>query len=571
MKVKVVGINARFTHSCLALFYLRQQLEAHIDGVEVELCHFTVNDPYYTLIQRIDQGKPDYVFFSALIWNSMLVERLIHDLPVMNASCRYVVGGPQAPVLKETAYASERISFFCGDIEAAGPGFYRDLEQGNPRHSYSCSFFKAGVDRLDYPYRDEDFAGPLKNRHIYYETSRGCPFSCTYCCSAMEKGVFHKGLGQVFSELDHILGFAPKVVRFLDRTFNDNRERALKIWKYLAEHGGQTLFHFEIAPERFDEEMLSFLGLVAPGRFQFEIGIQSTNPDTLGAIRRRVDTTEAAAIVKKLRIPENIHLHLDLILGLPYETTDTFAASFNEVFHMNPHYIQMGLLKLLPDTPIFGQRQQFGYRSSASPPYSFFSNSWLSPSETRAMHWFGECVEMCVNNRYFVSLWRYFSSRDENMATFFSQLAETFRQEGYFWKAATQETLSRLLLGHISGRKDERVLLELLRYDWLRCGHRFLPAHLHHDETDVDELRKRLFRELPAEISGLYGLSGRKLFFKKGVFSAFSRETLVHLGYEVNALRAILRFSPEREDSVNGLHKVELVMELGHRELEWLQ
>lgn len=564
MKIKLVGINARYTHSCLALFYLRQHLERQIPGVEIELCHYTINDSYYTLIQRIDQGGPDYVFFSALIWNSMLVERLLEDLPVMNHSCRYVVGGPEAPVLKERFAGFERITFFCGDIEAAEQRFFNDLESGNLQGLYTGSFLGSGIDRLDYPYRDEDFAGPLKNRHVYYESSRGCPFSCTYCCSAMETGVFHKQLEQVFPELDHILSFAPKVVRFLDRTFNDNRERALRIWNYLAEHGSDTLFHFEIAPEQFDDEMLRFLARVEPGRFQFEIGIQSTNPETLNAISRRMNVSRAAEIVRELRMPENIHLHVDLILGLPYETADTFLASVNNVFRMNPHYIQMGLLKILPDTPIYAQRKEFGYRSSMSPPYSFFSNSWLSPATARALYWLGESVEMCVNNRYFVSFWNYLSIRKEDISSFFAELSEIFYLEGWFWKAATQETLSRLLSRHIHGREDAPVLRELLCFDWLRSGQRFLPEHLKYRAVDPDDLRRKLYRDLPGELEGCYGLSERKTFFKKGIFYVFSRETLVHLGYEVNALLAILRFSAERENNVNRLHKAEMVMEFEH-------
>ena len=567
VKIKLVSINARYTHSCLALFYLRQHLETHIDGVNVELCHYTINDPYYTLIQRIDQGEPDYVFFSALIWNSMLVERLLEDLPVMNEACRYVVGGPQAPVLRPRFAGSHRVSFFCGDIEAAEPDFFKDLERGDPRAVYSGSFLQAGIARLIYPYRDEDFTGPLKNRHVYYETSRGCPFSCTYCCSAMETGVFHKDLDQVFSEMDHILSFSPKVVRFLDRTFNDNRERALQIWKYLVDRGEATLFHFEIAPEQFDREMLHFLGQVEPGRFQFEIGIQSTNPDTLNAINRKMNVARAAEIVRQLRIPENIHLHVDLILGLPHETADTFRESLNKVFSMNPHYIQMGVLKLLPETPIHGQRNQFGYRSSASPPYSFYSNSWLRSADARALYWLGEGVEMCVNNRYFVSFLAYLGLIKEDVASFFTLLAETLYRGGWFWKSATQETLSGLLRELVESRQDAPVLQELLCFDWLRCGHRFLPEHLKHQNIDPDELRKRLYVQLPEEMTNLYTISDRKTFFKKGIFYIFSRETLAYLGYEVNARQAVLRFSAERENSVNRLHKVETVMEL---ENEWL-
>ena len=562
MKIKVVGINARYTHSSLALFYLRNELEAAIESCSVEICQYTINDPYYILVQRLASGNPDYIFISALIWNSDLVENLVADLHMINDDCHYVIGGPQARVVGRKFEDSDRVTIFHGDIEAAGETFFDDIKKRKPHHYYEASFFRAGVDQLDYPYRPEDFSTALKNRHIYYETSRGCPFSCTYCLSSAENGVFHKDLNQVFQELDDILSYSPSVVRFLDRTFNDNRDRALEIWKYLKEYGGQTLFHFEIAPEQFNDEMLSFLKTVEPGCFQFEIGIQSTNSATLKAIKRHMNADNAAEVIRTLRSMENIHLHADLILGLPDETFNSFCASFNDVFSMRPHYIQMGLLKLLPDTAITAQAEEYGYRGSLVPPYSVFANSWLSSDELRKLHWVGECVEKCINNRFFVSLWRYFSDISENMADFFLDLSAVFLAEGYFWKAATQEALSRLLLSHMEGRQDRKVIKELLCYDWLRCGHRFLPDHLHCGSITLDELRRKLFQELPKEVPGQFDEATRKTFFKKGVFYVFSRETLDHIGYEVNAPQAVLRFSADREKNVNRLNHVCIIKEI---------
>ncbi len=561
MKIKAVGINARYTHSCLALFYLRNELEHHIPDSAVEICQYTINDPYYVLIQRLSSGKPDYFFFSSAIWNSDLIIDLITDLLLIDVSFRFVVGGPQAEIVGRALGQSERVSIYLGSIEGADRSFYAALPARRLQYSYNTPFFRSGSVDFGYPYRSEDFSGPLKNRHIYYESSRGCPFSCTYCLSSAEKGLYHKPVDRVITELSDILTYKPSVLRFIDRTFNDIPERALKIWKYLQEHGGHTLFHFEIAPDRFTDEMFSFLEGMEANRFQFEIGIQSTHGDTLEAIRRPIDPQSAALVVQKLRKLENIHLHADLILGLPNETKETFYQSLNDIFAMEPHYIQMGLLKVLPGTIIESQALQDEFRASKRPPYSVFSNRWLDANSLRDLYWLGECVEKYVNNRYFISIWKYLLGSGEDMSLFFATLTSRLLEYGYFWKAATQETLSRILLDHLKSRDDFPLLRELLCYDWLRCGHRFLPDHLKEAALAIDSFRKTLFSRLPETLEGCYGKNDRPYFFKKSVFYPFSRESLSHIGYEVKSSRGIVRFLSEREENVLRLHRVQIIAE----------
>jgi len=204
LKIKLIGINARYSHLCLALFYLRNKLEDKIGGVETEICQYTINDPYYTLLQRIAGRHADYFFFSVLIWNSDLVERLIDDLLQISSHQHIVVGGPQAGVVVKNFADYRQVSLFNGEIEAAADSFFDDLKQGNLQKSYQASFLKSGLKELHYLYRAGDFDLHLQNRAVYYESSRGCPFFCSYCLSSTEKGVFHKDLDQVFKELDDI-------------------------------------------------------------------------------------------------------------------------------------------------------------------------------------------------------------------------------------------------------------------------------------------------------------------------------------------------------------------------------
>ncbi len=558
MKIKVVGINARFSHSCLALFYLRNELERMLPGVEVEICQYTINDPYYPTLQNLLFGRGEYLFFSALIWNSDLVEALVRDLLSMDVKCGILIGGPQAEVVADRFPASRQVSAFKGAIEAAPAGFYDDLQSGELKKRYVASFFKGKGRKVGNPYRPEDFSGPLNHRSVYYESSRGCPFSCTYCLSSAEQGLYHKKLDQVFGELDEILAHNPKSLRFVDRTFNDNPRRALAIWKYLAAKECSTLFHFEIAPERFSEEMLGFLENIRAGLFQFEIGIQSTHPPTLAAIKRPIDPELAGLLVKRLRQMENIHLHADLILGLPFDTGESFCRSVNEVFGMHPHYIQMGLLKLLPETVIHESAERYGYLASSRPPYSVLASGWMDEAALSVLFWMGECVERCYNNRYFVSLWNYLVSAGEDMAVFFLALARRFHAQGYFDKAATQETLGRLLLEEMQGRDDFELVRELIAYDWLRCGHRFLPDYLRGPEV-LNELRQTLYHQLPEEITGLYDTRGRAHFIKKVVFCRFSAQTIRQINNAAVAVAAVVCFLPEMDETVHRFTKTGII------------
>lgn len=554
--VKIVGLNARFTHSCLALFYVRNELARYCPELAQEICQFTINDNYYEMVVRLTEGSPRYIFFSAAIWNSNLVERLTRDLHTCLPRCRVVIGGPQAAVLGDRL-GKELCTVVQGEIEAVGDRFYRDLVDGTLCPRYTGNFFKTAARTFEYPYRESDFAGHLQNRHIYFESSRGCPFSCSYCLSATEKGLYHKELTAVEAELRDILRHRPKVVRFIDRTFNDLPERALAIWRFLAAEGGETLFHFEMAPDRFTEEMFDFLGTVPHGRFQFELGVQSTNPATLAAVHRLVDPAEAHRTVRRLASFNNIHLHVDLILGLPFETRETFARSFREVFAMGAHYIQMGLLKILPDTPICHGAEEFGYRHSSEPPYAVFANRWLSHEAMSDLYWFSECVEKFVNNRYFVSLWRYLRENGEDVFAFFSHLLGCCRERGFFQLAATQELMCSLLVERAAGRDDRRLVLDLLRYDWLRCGFRFLPDCLAVGEgpAQPEKLRSTLYQSLPEEMAGVYSRANRNHFFRKSFFLQVSQEAFAVLDLDGSA-EPTLCILAEREDSLHGFNKI---------------
>lgn len=547
---QLVGLNCRFTHSCLGLYYVREGLGRRFPGTRIDIDQLTINDPYYDTLLKISGSGAEAVFFSVYIWNGTYVHRLVHDLVRIEPDRPIVLGGPQAAFLGDLPGGCTIVR---GEFEGIGEDFYRDLEAGELQPEYSAG----PAPSFPFPYRGEDFGQSLQNRTVYYESSRGCPFRCSYCLSSVTHRVCHKDIETVCRELSEILAHAPRIIKFVDRTFNDDHRRTLAIWDFLAGQEGRTMFHFEIAPDRFSEEMFALLERVGPDRFQFEIGIQSTNPATLAAVNRQMDVEQAAANIRRLVRMDNIHLHVDLILGLPFETEERFLESFSRVFLLEPHYIQMGLLKVLPETPLSKQQEEFKMISCRQPPYEILANRWLEHRQVNRLHRFCECVESFYNNRYFRSIWAYLVVQGEEPAVFFQALLDVCEEHGFFDLSATQELLARMLALLARQREDGRLLMELLRHDWLRCGHRFLPSFL--EERPLADLRRELRRTLPPSMEGLYDARSRGSFLKQGVFLELSGAALDQLKLEEGSRSGVACFFPDQTGGVIKHSRVGLI------------
>uniref|UniRef100_UPI004057BB4E DUF4080 domain-containing protein n=1 Tax=Candidatus Electrothrix sp. TaxID=2170559 RepID=UPI004057BB4E len=517
----LVSINCRFSHSCLALFYVRNALEQHLHGHSLLLSQFTINDPYYPTLLRISRERSKAVFFSVYIWNHAVVHRLIHDLARLRPDLIIILGGPQAQALGELP---EQCTLFLGEIEGAPQGFYHDLQQGRLQALYQAE--KASC--FPSPYKEDDFTGALQHRQLYYESSRGCPFSCSYCLSSGSKGVRHKPVELVKEELTALIAARPMIIKLVDRTFNDQPDRALAIWQFCIEQAKQVRFHFEIAPDRFTAPMFALLSTVPCDQFQFEIGIQSFHTPTLAAVNRTMDLEATCRNIQRLLALDTIDLHVDLILGLPFETEESFRDSFHQVFRLGPHYIQLGLLKVLPDTEIARQAEEFGLMYCSEPPYEVLATRWLDHTQLADLYDFCECVEAFYNNRFFRSLWQYLLQTGEEPFAFFYELLQLCRQYNFFQVSRTHKLMTQILADLLGKRKDGKLLLDLLRYDWLRCGHRSLPEYL--TTTTQPELRNRLRESLPQNVEGLFTYQTRVEFLKQASFVELSREAMGFLG-----------------------------------------
>ncbi|MFA6901428.1 MAG: DUF4080 domain-containing protein [Desulfurivibrionaceae bacterium] len=523
MQISLITLNARYSHSCPALFHVRNALAQAMPESCLVLRQFTINDPYYETLIRITCDQPEALCFSVYIWNADYTMRLVADLRRIMPEVPIILGGPEA-----TFMASESLSDGCtvvrGEVEGLGDDFFRDLVAGTLQAEYQG----ASSPPFAMPYQESDFAAHLENRNIYYESSRGCPFSCSYCLSSVGHGVRYRELAEVQQELAVILAHDPKIIRFVDRTFNALPERSLAVWRYLLAQPGETLFHFEIAPDLFNEEMLVFLAQVPLGRFQFEIGLQSTNPATLDAVNRRMDLAKAGENIRRLVALGNIHLHLDLILGLPCETEATFRTSLNEAIAMAPHHLQMGLLKVLPGTAISRAAGELGLVSSATPPYSVLATRWLDHATLRRLYWLGECLEAFYNNRFFRNTFDYIRKNEEEPFVFFTQLLTICQAADFFACAKTQELMIRMLANLAQTRKDRELFYELLRFDWLVSGQRIMPPCLAAEPSK--EIRDYLWHHLPEGQPPHYTRLTRNEFFKRGIFARFSGALLKVVG-----------------------------------------
>ncbi|MEN8256599.1 MAG: DUF4080 domain-containing protein [Thermodesulfobacteriota bacterium] len=519
MHIKLIGCNGRYTHSTLSLFYLRQVLEKNIAASNITIQQFTINDSYFETLARITDSAVDCYFFSVYIWNNAFIRRLLADLNLLKPMVPLIIGGPEAQELAKHL-ALDNLTLITGEAEGMPDIFFNDLKKKQLKETYQCQ----PKPSFSSPYRDVDFNELLANRHIYYESSRGCPYSCSYCLSSGETGVRHLELSQIKEELDLILQHRPQIIRFIDRTFNALPQRTLELWRHLLSLKTKTAFHFEISPDLFTEEMFELLEKVPAGMFQFEIGLQSTHEPTLAAVNRKTRIKEALRNIKRLVAIDTIHLHVDLILGLPLETEESYQQTFNDLFILSPHYIQMGLLKILPDTPLARQQHDFAVVASRQPPYELLENKWLPHDKLKEYYWFGECVEKFYNCHFFKPLFSYLRTKQENGFQFFSLLLAACHDHNFFNQAATHKLMSSILTEVGQARPDKETFLEVLQLSWLYAGRRKLPAHL--PSQNLKKNKEQLYRQLPQNLPPYFSHVNRNHFFKRAEFALFGPTTL---------------------------------------------
>lgn len=515
MKVILTTLNAKYTHSSLALRYLKEYCKP---VCEVEIKEFSINNGILDILSQIFQTKPDTVGFACYIWNIEMTIKLANLLKKVLPNITIICGGPEVSYQpEEFLKENESVDYIIqGEGEETLYHLLAQLKLGKriediPALTYynqknemvsSHAIVVENLDTIPFPYHDKEMA-ELKDKIIYYESSRGCPFSCQYCLSSATQGVRFFSINRVLDELRFFIRHDVRQVKFVDRTFNAKKSHYMQILKFLVGQDCKTNFHFEIAADLLDDEVLDVLALMPVGRVQLEIGVQSTNKVTLDKICRNNNWDKIVYNVTRILVFNNIHLHLDLIIGLPNEDYESFQKSFNDVYSLKPHMLQIGFLKLLKGSGISLNRRQHEYVFMDTAPYQVLANKYMSYEEVRKLHILEEIFEQYYNSGRFRNATQLLIDlKDGNAFRFYDTLTEYWQERGFHLIAHTTKSLYKYLYEFCEEKYPEKaeLLKEILKFDALlsdKAGIR--PDFLDWNEEKYNTRTSYFWREKVAE------------------------------------------------------------------------
>lgn len=444
MKILLVACNAKYIHSNLAVYDLQAYASDYADHIVLK--EYTINQQKDDIMRDIYLEHPDVVCVSCYIWNLSFVKELMADLIKILPGADFWAGGP------EVSYDAEKFltenSEFKGVMVGEGEETFKELAghyvEKNPQNLKNMTgiCYRDGdqiihngwrqiMDLSSIPFIYKDLS-EFKNRIIYYESSRGCPFSCSYCLSSIDKKLRFRDTETVKKELQFFIDNKVPQVKFVDRTFNCKHDHAMAIWKYINEHdNGVTNFHFEISADLLREEELQEMSTMRPGLIQLEIGVQSTNPDTIKAIHRTMDFEKLKGIVDRIHSFGNIHQHLDLIAGLPYEDYDSFRNSFNDVYALKPQQLQLGFLKVLKGSHMMEMCKEYGIVYKTQEPYEVLSTKWLDYDHVLKLKTVENMVEVYYNSGQFQNTLEYLENFFPDAFSIYERLGSFYMEKGY--------------------------------------------------------------------------------------------------------------------------------------------
>lgn len=444
MKILLVACNAKYIHSNLAVYDLQAYASDYADHIVLK--EYTINQQKDDIMRDIYLEHPDVVCVSCYIWNLSFVKELMADLIKILPGADFWAGGP------EVSYDAEKFltenSEFKGVMVGEGEETFKELAgyyvEKNPQDLKDMTgiCYRDGdqiihngwrqimnLSSIPFIYKD---LSEFKNRIIYYESSRGCPFSCSYCLSSIDKKLRFRDTETVKKELQFFIDNKVPQVKFVDRTFNCKHDHAMAIWKYINEHdNGVTNFHFEISADLLREEELQEMSTMRPGLIQLEIGVQSTNPDTIKAIHRTMDFEKLKGIVDRIHSFGNIHQHLDLIAGLPYEDYDSFRHSFNDVYALKPQQLQLGFLKVLKGSHMMEMCREYGIVYKTQEPYEVLSTKWLDYDHVLKLKTVENMVEVYYNSGQFQNTLEYLENFFPDAFSIYERLGSFYMEKGY--------------------------------------------------------------------------------------------------------------------------------------------
>ncbi|RHU34233.1 DUF4080 domain-containing protein [Clostridium sp. TM06-18] len=588
MKVLLAAINAKYIHSNLGIYSLKTYGEKMLkewglaEQAEISLAEYTINHQMEQILQDIYKRKPDVIGFSCYIWNISYVKVILADIKKVLPDVKIWAGGPEVSYHGE-AFLKEEPAVdlvMMGEGEITFAHFLKALLEGedlkqvpglmvrNADGTFTDTGFRQVMDmsQIPFPYAFMDMK-ELEHRIIYYESSRGCPFSCAYCLSSIDKKLRFRSLDLVLPELEWFLQAKVPQVKFVDRTFNCKKSHAMAIWQYIRDHdNGVTNFHFEIAADLLDKDELDLLSTMRPGLVQLEIGVQSTNEKTLEAIRRKTDIEEIREITETINSWHNIHQHLDLIAGLPWEDLESFKKSFNDVYEMEPEQLQLGFLKVLKGSYMEELIPDCDLLYSAAPPYEVLCTKWLSYGDVLELKDIEEMTEVHYNSRQFTCTLKELEKEFDTPYEMFSFMAGYYNKNHLFgishsriaryeilWKIIQErlkkngkcETQGKPENGGVSEKLEQ--YRDLLMTDlYLRENVKSRPTFARDLSDSKDFVREFFQREekTPEHLSGYEGYDSRQMAkmahlepLRDGTYLLFDYKKRDPLSYNARTVR----------------------------------
>ncbi len=588
MKVLLAAINAKYIHSNLGIYSLKTYGEKMLkewglaEQAEISLAEYTINHQMEQILQDIYKRKPDVIGFSCYIWNISYVKMILADIKKVLLDVKIWAGGPEVSYHAE-AFLKEEPAVdlvMMGEGEITFAHFLKALLEGedlkqvpglmvrNADGTFTDTGFRQVMDmsQIPFPYAFMDMK-ELEHRIIYYESSRGCPFSCAYCLSSIDKKLRFRSLDLVLPELEWFLQAKVPQVKFVDRTFNCKKSHAMAIWQYIRDHdNGVTNFHFEIAADLLDKDELDLLSTMRPGLVQLEIGVQSTNEKTLEAIRRKTDIEEIREITETINSWHNIHQHLDLIAGLPWEDLESFKKSFNDVYEMEPEQLQLGFLKVLKGSYMEELILTCDLLYSAAPPYEVLCTKWLSYGDVLELKYIEEMTEVHYNSRQFTCTLKELEKEFDTPYEMFSFMAGYYNKNHLFgishsriaryeilWKIIQErlekngkcETQGKPENGGVSEKLEQ--YRDLLMTDlYLRENVKSRPTFARDLSDSKDFVREFFQREekTPEHLSGYEGYDSRQMAkmahlepLRDGTYLLFDYKKRDPLSYNARTVR----------------------------------
>lgn len=515
MNIVLTAINAKYIHSNLAVYSLRAYASDYRN--EISIAEYTINQQMDDILMDLYKKKPEVLCFSCYIWNITYVEDLIREIKKLFPRLPVWVGGPE--VSYDAKDVLTRLPEVTGVMMGEGEATFLELME-----YYHCKEEKQLADIKGIAYRSADGEirenewrktidlstvpfvyndiEDFKNKIIYYESSRGCPFSCSYCLSSVDKCLRFRDLELVKKELQFFIDQEVPQVKFVDRTFNCNHKRTVEIWNYLIEHDkGVTNFHFEVAADLLNEEELKLIEKMRPGLIQLEIGVQSTNETTIKEIKRTMKFAEVARIVERINQNQNVHQHLDLIAGLPYEDLSSFQKSFDDVYSLRPEQLQLGFLKVLKGSYMEEQKEQYGLTYKSKPPYEVLYTNWLSYEDVLQLKMVENMVEVYYNSGQFVYTLRRLETRFASAFDLYKSLGEYYEKCGFHLMSHSRISRYEILLDFIAELEtgEDELYRELLTLDlYLRENIKNRPAFAG-DYTVSKEMKRKFPKNVHLE------------------------------------------------------------------------